>query len=624
MCSLCHVQWALAYIAASFGLIQILDLIGQRFGWPVEIVRVLIIAVAVGFFVTLVLAWYHGERGAQRITTTEMLILAALLAAGGVLAWRLALPTATSVAIANSTRVPDDKSIAVLAFADLSPGHDQEYFSDGLSEELINSLGRAGTFKVMGRTSSFQFKNSKDDPRTIGQKLGVGYLVDGSVRKASDRVRIGVALVRADDGSNLWSDTYDRDLKDIFAVQTEIAIAVTGQLQHSLGMATTQTLVAKPGDGRPPSGNIEAYQALLQGNFHSRRADAADEVKAMEFYERAIALDPRYALAHAQLAISGLWYAGTYSNDSGVEREVTMARVRLAVATAMALEPDLARAHFALAQLRRIDLQFADAEREFARAAELAPNDAGVIRQLGLMQSERGNIGGALATIDRAVALDPLSRDALFSRGLLLDLIGRFDEAEAALRKAIEIEPQAAANHSQLAITKIHQGDTSAAIAVARQETDPFWRRWALAMALFAHGDRKQADAELEALIRDNGADSPFQISEVYAARKSPDDAFSWLDRALAAKDPGVNQLFTSSPLAAYRNDPRYAAIARKAGLDPANAPALEQKKHGSVAPAHGKRKRRGHLDPSGASRPSVARIMSLQIRRHEGIRCCC
>jgi TolB-like protein/tetratricopeptide (TPR) repeat protein len=570
------VQWALAYVAASFGLIQILDLVGQRFGWPVEIVRVLIIAVAVGFFVTLVLAWYHGERGAQRITTSEMLILIALLAVGAVLVWRLALPNVTSVAMAKA---PDDRSIAVLAFVDLSPAHDQEYFSDGLSEELINSLGRSGTFKVMGRTSSFQFKNSKDGPRTIGQKLGVGYLVDGSVRKAADRVRIGVALVRADDGSNLWSDTYDRDLKDIFAVQSEIAIAVTSQLQRSLSIATTQTSVANSSDGQPPSGNIEAYQALLQGNFYSRRADAADEVKAMEFYERAIALDPRYALAHAQLAISGLWYAGTYSNDSLGEREAAMARVRLAVTTAMALDSDLARAHFALAQLQRIDLQFADAEREFARAAELAPNDAGVIRQLGLMQSERGNIVGALATIDRAVTLDPLSRDALFSRGLLLDLIGRFDEAEAALRKAIEIEPQAAANHSQLALTKIHQGDAAAAIAVAREETDPFWRRWALAMALFVQGDRKPADAELEALIRENGADSPFQISEVYAVRKNADEAFGWLERALAAKDPGVNQLFTSSPLAAYRNDPRYTAIARKVGLDPNKASAAEQEK---------------------------------------------
>jgi len=569
------VQWGLAYVAASFGLIQILDLIGQRFGWPVEIVRVLIIAVAAGFVVTLVLAWYHGERGAQRMTGSEILIVAVLLVVGGGVAWRYALPAAGGQAAAKSNVALDDKSIAVLAFADLSPGHDQEYFSDGLSEELINSLGRAGNFKVMGRTSSFQFKNSKDDPRTIGQKLGVGYLVDGSVRKASDRVRIGVALVRADDGSNVWSDSYDRDLKDIFALQSEIATAVTGQLQRLLGIATVKTVVTKPDDGRPPSGNVEAYQALLQGNFHSRRADAADEFKAMEFYERAITLDPRYALAHAQLAISALWYAGTYSNDSAVEREAIMAEVRVAVATALELDPDLARAHFALAQLLRIDLQFADAEREFQRAAELAPNDAGVIRQLGLMQSERGHLDAALATIDRAVALDPLSRDALFSRGLLLDLIGRFDEAEAALRKAIEVEPQSATTHSQLAITKVHQGDTAAAIAVAREETDPFWRRWALAMALYAHGDRKQADAELEALVRDNGADSPFQIGEVYAARKNPDEAFNWLDRAVAIKDPGVNQLFTSSLLAAYRDDPRYAAIARKAGLDPANAPAL-------------------------------------------------
>lgn len=468
-----------------------------------------------------------------------------------------------------------EPALAVLPFTNSSGDPANEYFSDGLSEELINTLGRVKNLKVVGRTSSFQFRSTKDDARTIGKKLGVGYLVDGSVRKAADRVRIGVSLVHTADGTNLWSDSYDRELKDIFGVQTEIATAVSGELQRSLGISTKQASSAKPGDGWPPSGKVEAYEALLQGNFYSRRANAADEAKALEFFERAIALDPRYALAHAQLAISGMWYAGVYANPSPDERDATMTRARAAVATALQLEPDLARARFAQAQLHRIDLRLADAEREYQRAAELSPNDPAIIRELGLMQSERGHLGAALATIDRAAALDPLSRDALFSRGLMLDLTGRFDEAESALRKAIEVEPHSAATHAQLTITKVHQGDPASAVAIAREEPDPFWRQWALAMTLFAHGDRKQADAELDALIRDNADSAAFQIAEVYALRKDPDAVFRWLDHALATKDPGVNQLFTSSLIAAYRDDPRYAEVARKVGLDPADAPPL-------------------------------------------------
>jgi TolB-like protein/class 3 adenylate cyclase/tetratricopeptide (TPR) repeat protein len=468
--------------------------------------------------------------------------------------------------------VVGEKSLAVLPFANTGGDPANEYFADGMSEELINTLGRVENLKVMGRTSSFQFKNTRDDPRTIGQKLGVGYLVDGSVRKASDRVRIGVALVRAEDGSNLWSESYDRDLKDIFGVQTEIATAVTGELQRSLGVSAKAPPLSKPGAGWPPGGNVEAYEALLQGNFHSRRATNADDLKAMEFYQRAIALDPRYALAHAQLASAGLLNIGTSSGPAAAELDGMLDRVRAAVATALQLDPELARAHLAQAQLYRFELRFEDAEREYLRAAELAPNDAGVIRELGVTQSERGHIGPALSTIDRAVELDPLSRNAHFSRGLLLDLTGRFAEAELAFRRAIEVEPQSSTTRALLAISRMHQGDTAAAIEIAREETDPFWRRWAMAMALFAHGDRKQADAELDAMIRENAQDAAFQIAEIYAVRRDPDAAFLWLDRALANKDPGVTQIHTSSLIAAYRSDPRYAAVARKSGLDPANA----------------------------------------------------
>ena len=223
------VQWALAYAAAAFALIQVLDIVAQRFGWPEQAVRFIIIALSVGFFVTLVLAWYHGERGAQRVTGTELLILALLLAIGGAAIWHLAPSTAeqsasNDKAAAKSTvaadTVADHKSIAVLAFSDLSPAHDQGYFSDGMAEEILNALTQIRDLKVTGRTSSFYYKNRNEDLRTIGKALGVANVLEGSVRKQDNKVRITAQLIRTDDGFHLWSHDYYGDLSDVSPCRT--------------------------------------------------------------------------------------------------------------------------------------------------------------------------------------------------------------------------------------------------------------------------------------------------------------------------------------------------------------------------------------------------------------------
>ena len=469
---------------------------------------------------------------------------------------------------------PARPSLAVLPFANTGGDPSNEYFSDGLSDELINTLSRVNTLKVMGRGSSFVFKDTKDDSRTIGQKLGVSYLVEGSVRKALDRVRIGVSLVRADDGSNLWSQSYDRELKDIFGVQTEIATAVTAELQRSLGLAATPTTATAPGVGWPPSGNVEAYQALLQGNFHVRRATAADEEKAVEYFEKAIALDPRYAMAHARLGMSLYQSMGLYGSLPPGEQQDRRQRGRAAVAKALELEPDLAMAHVARGlELETIDLRLEDAAKELRRAVELAPNDPIANRRLGRIQFELGHLDQALGTMKRTIALDPLWSDAHGLLGTLTDVMGRYKEAEAAWRKAMELEPQAAQNYAYLAVVKVHAGDPADAVALARQEPVDVWRLWSLSIALFANGDRKAADEVLEQMIREQADGAAFQIAEVYAERRDQERALHWLEHALAVQDPGVSQLYMSSPLAAYRDDPRYAAIARKVGLDPANAP---------------------------------------------------
>ncbi|MEO5629704.1 MAG: hypothetical protein ABIQ62_08055, partial [Thermomonas sp.] len=221
------VQWAVAYVAAAFALLQGVDIVAQQFGWPETLQRGITLAMVLGFFVALVLAWYHGERGEQKISNTEILILALLLAIGGGLLWRYARITPDIATSAEALATPPagnvplvipEKSIAVLAFADLSPQHDQVYFSDGIAEEILNALAQVKDLKVAGRTSSFSFKGKNQDLRVIGETLGVANVLEGSVRKQGDKVRITAQLIRSKDGFHLWSDTYDGDLKDVFAL----------------------------------------------------------------------------------------------------------------------------------------------------------------------------------------------------------------------------------------------------------------------------------------------------------------------------------------------------------------------------------------------------------------------
>ena len=235
------VQWALAYVAASFALIQVLDVVAQRFAWPDQLERILILALAVGFFVVLVLAWYHGERGAQRVSSTEIVILALLLAIGGGLLWRFARVGPTSspdearrnpevVAAAPAISIPA-KSVAVLPFANLSGDPKQAYFSDGVTEEVLNALAQLPNLKVAARTSAFTFKSNASDVHEVGRVLSVATVLEGSIQKSGDEVRITVQLVDTRSGYQLWSENYDRKLNNIFAVEDEISNAVADKLR---------------------------------------------------------------------------------------------------------------------------------------------------------------------------------------------------------------------------------------------------------------------------------------------------------------------------------------------------------------------------------------------------------
>ena len=508
--------------------------------------------------------------------------VALAIVAAGLLAFQIFRPRLMRDSAATSTALPataaltiPEKSIAVLRMVNSTGDPANEYFSDGMSDEFITSLSRLRDLKVVSRTSSFQFKGDTDDSKMIGEKLGVYYLLEGRVQKSVDRVRIAVGLIKAGDGANVWRETYDRDLKDIFAVQSEIASAVAKQLQVALlgnNGQTTQLLTA----ATPSNQNIEAYDALLQGNFYYERRSAEDNRKAIGYYEAAIRLDPRYALAYAKLSIATGALVSNYGGIADKERQEATVRARDAAESALRLDPNLAEAHVARGTvLLSLESDLIGAEAEFRRALELAPQNPLVSHNLALLLTDLGRLDDAVALDQRAIVLDPLRSTVQISLAISLTALGRYDEAEVALRKAIALQPQSGATYKSLAMIQILRGKPAAAVELAKQETDPFWRTDALALAYFANGDKAEADAQLKKLIDENADDAGSQIAQVYALRKEPEKMFEWLDRAWSTHDGGVTEILADPFMRAYKDDPRFIAFAQKIGVIPKTAAKL-------------------------------------------------
>jgi TolB-like protein/Flp pilus assembly protein TadD len=457
---------------------------------------------------------------------------------------------------------PGTASIAVLPLANESGEASQQYFSDGISEDLITALSQFPGLKVIGRTSAFQFRDSREDSRSIGAKLGVAHLLEGSVRRSGETVRVSAELIDTADGSTQWSERYDRPYKDLFALQDEITSAVAGSLRAKL--LPGEHAVAQ--SERPPGGSLEAYNAFLQGRFYFFRNTEADQGKAIEFYTQATELDPRYALAWSEL--SRAWTLLGNEFLEGAPAQEAYAKARAAADHALALSPDLASAHLARGDV----LQFADfdwraAEAESRRATELAPNDGNAKFFLGHQLATFGKVEQAIELTREALTTEPLR--ANWYNWLATYLIGlnRLDEAERAIRRAIELQPGAAMYHGQLAIIEIQRGNAQAALAAAQQEPDKDWRDIALALARQVGGDRSAADAALKTLIDKQAGAAPYQIAQVYALRNDAKETFAWLDRAWSNRDSGITYLLYDPFILRYKDDPRFAAFCRKVGL---------------------------------------------------------
>jgi TolB-like protein/Tfp pilus assembly protein PilF len=570
------VQWALAYVAFAFALIQVLDVVAQRFAWPDQLERILILALAVGFFAVIVLAWYHGERGVQRVSSTEIVILALLLAIGGGLLWRFERSSPSAVVIASTppaaalpiAEIPA-KSVAVLPLTNESGEKDQQYFSDGLSEDLITALSQFAGLKVINRDSSFRFRDSKESIEEIGGKLGVAHLLEGSVQKLGDQVRISAELVNCKDGSTLLSQHYVRPYKDLFALQDAITKSVADALKAKLlegGAAVVQS-------DRPPSGKLAAYNDHLQGRFYAQRETEADQRKAITYFTDATRLDPEYALAWAELGGTQANIAGNYVGGS--EAAQAWAKARASVERALRLDPDLAAAYGAYTFiLISADHDWKRAEAEAQRAHQLAPDKA--YFTLAVVQGALGHAQQAVDLLRHGLPTDPLCAACYDYLARYLPALGEFDAAAQAARKALQINPESYFSRAQLTYIYAMQGNAAAALQAAEQEPPGVWRDLALAMALQIGGDRAAADAALQTEIAKNAGDSAYQIAEIYALRRDPDHVFKWLERANQNRDPGIGLLLTDPPVLRYKKDPRFAAFCKEVGLPTAtNAKAL-------------------------------------------------
>jgi TolB-like protein/Flp pilus assembly protein TadD len=470
----------------------------------------------------------------------------------------------------SESRPQGAASIAVLPLANESGEAGQQYFSDGISEDLITALSQFPGLKVIGRTSSFQFRDSKEDSRSIGAKLQVAHLLEGSVRRSGDVVRVSAELIKTEDGSTQWSERYDRPYKDLFALQDEITRAVAGALKAKL--LPSERAAAQ--SDRPPGGSLEAYNAVLQGQFYLLRLTEADWRKAIEFFTQATELEPHYALAWSML--SETWRAlGEYYLEGAAAQEA-YAKARAAADRALALSPELAAAHVARGNvLQAADFDWRGAEAEFRRATELAPNDTRVKFYLGAQLATVGEIEQAIALMREVIFTDPLgvTGHALLSE--YLTGLNRLDEAERSIRKAIELQPSAESLHLQLAIIEIQRGNAQGALAAAQQEPPGIWQDVALAFARQIGSDRSAADVALKTLIDKGAGSSAYKIADVYALRNDANEAFAWLDRAWSNRDSGIQGLLCDPFILRYKDDPRFAAFCRKVGLPvPGETPA--------------------------------------------------
>jgi TolB-like protein len=499
------VQWGVAYAAGAWGLLQGIGFVADAFAWPAAAKQIATLVLLIGLPVVLVIAWYHGDRGQQRLSAPELTILTLLFLVGGGIFWLYQRGGDTPTSAATPAATTDSRpSIAVLPFENRSEESKDAFFVDGIHDDILMQLSKVSALKVISRTSVERFRKTDLSVQQIAQQLGVRSILEGGVQRAGDRVRIHVQLIDATTDAHLWAESYDRELTaaNIFAIQSEVAAAIAGALKTALTPA--EQARAK----RVPTRNLQAWEAYQLGQQRMERRTSADLADAEQFFREAIDLDPKFALTYVGLADTLILQI----DYSGAPRELTQSNAEKAVAEALELDPDLAEAWASSGLIAHQRSQYDRAESMYRRAIELNPNYAPARHWYSMMLGDVGRLDEALAQIQRAAELDPLSGQIKENLGWALERQGSFHEAEAVYRRAITFDPSRPGLYVSLAFLNAYAFDRFAdAVPLVQKamELDP--------------GSPGPSDA-LAALYFDLGNDSKFFETTAQAAKRWPDD----------------------------------------------------------------------------------------------------
>jgi serine/threonine-protein kinase len=457
-----------------------------------------------------------------------------------------------------------EKSIAVLPFVNMSADKNDEYLSDGMTEELINVLAKVPGLRVPGRTSSFAFKgkNEEDIFRKVGDQLHVGTVLEGSVRKAGDKLRVTAQLINVSDGYHLWSKDYDGDIKDILNFQSNVAEQVVKALQIRLGVDETRALTKKPTE------NPEAHRLYLLGRYEFGKYTQAGWNNAIRYYEQALKLDPNYALAYCDLADN---YA--YMGSVVMPEKDAIAKEREFAQKALELDPELAEAHMSLGIVFAGTYDWRNGLKEFDRALELNPNLAFAYELQAWTVNGLGRFDEAIAKIKKAVELDPLNPFFQWSLSFYLYWAGQYDDAIAQARKTLEMDPNSAIIHVLLGLSLLKQDDTAGAIAELQKSKGPnpgAWYQGFLGYAYATSGDRAKAEQSLQELeeLAKRQYVSPTAFATIYLGLGQEDKCLDWLEKAYEQQDSACWYLKIDQNYDDIRDEPRFQALLKKIGLD--------------------------------------------------------
>jgi TolB-like protein/Tfp pilus assembly protein PilF len=570
-----------AYGIAAFAVLQIIEPIMHGAHWPDIVLSYVVAALAAGFPIVITVAWVFDVRGgriertapAAAATGLRGVRLALLLVGIGVLAaapgllWYFFFRSDTRI-VARKSGEPavaaERKSVAVLPFVNMSSDKENEYFSDGMTEELINALSNVSGLRVASRTSAFAFKGKDVDIRQIGEKLNVGAVLEGSVRREGDQLRISAQLVNVADGYHLWSNVYDRELKNVFALEEELARSIAQALKPQLVRAEVAPVV------NAATANLAAHDLYLKGRYFWNKRNPEALKKAIEYFQQAIEQDPSYALAYVGLADSTA-ILPQYASTSEAE---VLPKARQTALKAVELDGTLAEAHEVFGLISDLDFEWSAAEHEYRRAIELKPEYPTAHHRYALLLSATGRLEEGRAEAERALQLDPTSViiNTLVS-GLLIDA-REYDRAIEQAKKALELEPGFWLAREQLAMAYVGQGRYAEAVAELEEPgpSSALTSRqagvvgYAYAMS-GRHSEARRVLAELDERSK-HGYVAPSALALIYIGLGDKDQAFKWLDRACAIRDPWLRHLKPKSFFDSLRSDPRFTRLLKQMHLE--------------------------------------------------------